>query len=211
MKKLILFITFITLSYSCSSSDSSSSNNNGNAFTNSIDYEFTITINGEIHKVKGNTNNIVPEFSNNICLAQNIGQTVVTLSTNDVSASNYISGQNIRCQLDFFNLLLGTSQANVYLTSPYLNTLANNLGATSSTWSSAAGTQQTSPIQHLPFTITDLGTTSNLTTPPQSFGATLKGNYSGTIYLSDHATVIGSAVYDIPVQLSIDFKALRKY
>lgn len=208
MKKLILLLTIITLSYSCSSDSNSNSNNPSNG---NVDYEFTITINGEVHKVKGNTNNIVPVYSNNVCLAQNIGQTVVTLSTNDVSASNYISGQNIRCQLDFFNLLLGTSQANVYLTSPYLNTLANNLGATSSTWSSVAGTQQPTPIQHLPFTITDLGTTSNLTTPPQSFGATLKGNYSGTIYLSDHATVIGSAVYDIPVQLSIDFKAVRYY
>jgi hypothetical protein len=205
MKKLILILTIITILFSCSSDSNSNSNNPSNG---NVDYEFTITINGDVHKVKGNTNNIVPEFSNNICLAQNIGQTVVTLSTNDVSASNYISGQNIICQLDFFNLLLGTSQANVYLTSPYLNTLANNLGATSSAWSC---TQQQEIIHYLPFTITDLGTTSNLTTPPLSYGATLKGNYSGTIYLSDHATVNGAAIYDIPVQLSIDFKAVRGY
>lgn len=202
MKKLILFLTITSLLLSCSSDSNSNSNNPSNG---NVDYEFTITINGDVHKVKGNTNNIVPEFSNNICLAQNIGQTVVTLSTNDVSASNYISGQNIRCQLDFFNLLLGTSQANVYLTSPYLNTLANNLGSNTSRWSSVTGPQIV-PNNTLTFTITDLGTTSNFT-PPQSFGATLKGNYSGTIYLS----VIGTSIYDIPVQLSIDFKAVRYY
>lgn len=202
MKKLILLLTIIALSFSCSSDSNSNNNNPSNG---NVDYEFTITINGEVHKVKGNTSSIVPVGYNNVCLAQ--PSTIVALRTNDVSASNYISGQNINCQLQFQNLLFGTSQAMVFLNSPYLDTLADNLGATSSIWSSVAGTQRSN---FLTFTITDLGTTSNFT-PPQSFGATLKGNYSGTIYLSDHATVIGSAIYDIPLQLSIDFKAVRYY
>ena len=54
MKKLILFLAVTTILFSCSSDSNSSNNNNNNSFTNSMDYEFTITINGEVHKIKGN-------------------------------------------------------------------------------------------------------------------------------------------------------------
>ena len=67
----------------------------------------------------------------------------------------------------------------------------------------------------LPINITDLGTgTIYPQTPPlpyYNFGQTLKGNYSGTIYLRSHSNSNGIGVCDIPVQLSIDFKALRMY
>jgi hypothetical protein len=203
MKKLILFLTVIAFSYSCSSSDDSNSNND-NPSNGNVNYEFTITINGEVHKVQGNTNSIVQGSYNNECLAMISG--IVKLTTNDVSVSNYISGQHIQCWLQFPNLMLGTNQAPcILLNSPYLDTLADNLGCGTSEWSSVAGTQGSNLLT---FTITDLGTTATFT-PLQNFGATLKGNYSGTIYLSDHFTVAGNRIYDIPVQLSIDFKAVR--
>jgi hypothetical protein len=209
MRNIIFIIAFTSLLFSCSSDSNSSSNNNGsnngNSFTNSMDYEFTITINGEVHKIKGTENN-GSIASNNGCIA--FSPNLVSLKTYDVSSSNYISGQNISCDLIFSNLLLGASQANVLITSPYLDTLASNLGATSSIWSSATG-RQAGPDQKQIFTITDLGTTSGLTLP-YNYGETLKGNYSGTIYLSNHSSN-GYPVYDIPVQLSIDFKALRMY
>lgn len=62
----------------------------------------------------------------------------------------------------------------------------------------------------IPVVITDLGTTKTLSNNGSwySFGQTIKGNYSGTIYLWRLAS--GSDIfYDIPVQFSIDFKALR--
>ncbi len=209
MKKLILFLSVILLSYSCTSSDDSNSNND-NPSNGNVDYEFTITINGEVHKVKGNTSSIVPSGNNNVCFAQ--PSTIVLLRTNDVSASNYISGQNILCQLQFNNLLLGTSQANVFFISPYLDALANSLGAISSSWSSVTGPQPIGGLsQNLIFEITDLGTSGDFTTFPYNFGRTLKGSYSGTIYLANQFTVGGAPIYNVPVQLSIDFKVVRFY
>ena len=69
----------------------------------------------------------------------------------------------------------------------------------------------------IPIVITDLGTPTTTKTPydflsPYNYGQTIKGNYSGTIYLqrcSNLGTSSGGCYYDIPVVLSIDFKALR--
>jgi hypothetical protein len=220
MKKLFLLLAFVSILYSCSNGgNASSSNNNGNSFTNSMDYEFTITINGQVNKIKGNTTNGIPVSSNysalhevnNSCVVRDGGNSIkhTILEIDDVTTNNYISGQNISCQIDFSNLLLGINQANVYFTGGYVQTLATSLGA-----ANFIGFQTTSgasnPLnQHiLPINITDLGTTSSdYTGPPYTFGQTLKGNYSGTIYL--FSTTDGQ--YTIPVQLSIDFKALRMY
>lgn len=227
MKKLIFFITFVALSYSCTSSDSSSSNNNGNSFTNSMDYEFTISINGEVHKVKGNTTNGIPKgmvqsltnYINNQCeIFSSSVQKIVYLKINDVTAPNYISGQNLECQILLPNLLLGTNEATILFSGGYFDTIASNLGAYSpgsgggfSLFQSMSGPSNNNFFRKIPITITDLGTTStnpNMWSPttPFNFGQTVKGNYSGTIYLSSNLTN-----YNIPVQISIDFKALRMY
>lgn len=231
MKKLILFLIVITLSYSCSSDNNNSSNNNGNSFTNSMDYEFTITINGEVHKVKGNTNDGIPKgvvqsvthYINNECEIESIpGQTqkILTLRINDVTASNYISGQNLECRITFPNLLMGTNQATVRFLGAYFDTVSSNLGALNwgngtgiSGFQTINGISNSSILNIIPITITDLGTTStnpNLWSPstPFSFGETLKGNYSGTIYLAQNNNINS---YNIPLQISIDFKALRMY
>ncbi|MBP9847879.1 MAG: hypothetical protein KBC58_00415 [Flavobacterium sp.] len=229
MKKLILFLSVITLSYSCSSDDSNSSNSS-NSFSNSMDYEFTITINGEVHKVKGNTTDGIPKgmvqsltnYINNQCeVLQSGGQKVVILKINDVTAPNYISGQNLECQILLPNLLLGTNEATILFSGGYFDTIASNLGAYSSPGSgtgfsyfqSISGPFNSTLSRKIPITINDLGTTStnpNMWSPttPLNFGQTLKGNYSGTIYLSSNS---GFTNFNIPVQLSIDFKALRMY
>ena len=118
MKKLILLLTIASLLLSCSS-DSNSSNNN-NSFTNSMDYEFTITVNGVVHKVKGNTTSGIPygiinniqHLINNKCFAIISGTSVISdLAINDVTAPNYMSGQNLECLIQFPNLLLVSNQA----------------------------------------------------------------------------------------------------
>ena len=222
MKKLILLITIITLSYSCSGDSNNSNNNNNNSFTNSMDYEFTITINGEVHKIKGNTTNGIPYgqtssgifWINNSCYADN---SQLNLVINDVTSSNYISGQNLQCLITFPNLLIGTNQAGVFFTGGYFQTLATSLGASSSLpafsyFQTTSGSLNPSIYGKLPINITDLGTTSNNSTAgntntPYNFGQTLKGNYSGIIYLPNST----NNQCTIPVQLSIDFKALRRY
>jgi hypothetical protein len=238
MKKLILLLIFTSLLHSCSSDSSSSSNNNGNnnggnngnSFTNSMDYEFTITINGEVHKVKGNTTNGIPygftsanNQINNKCFAFNGGPSNVScnFSINDVTAPNYVSGQNLECQISFPNLLLGINQATVVFLGGYFVTLSTSLGGTSNgsplPFQTVIGTNDSSTLFKLPINITDLGSTSTnseggggINYNQYIFGQTLKGNYSGTIYIGRFSTTQG-IVYDIPVQLSIDFRALRRY
>ena len=231
MKKTLLFLTIVSLLFSCSSDNNNSDNNNGNSFTNSMDYEFTITINGEVHKVKGNTTNGIPKgytqsltnYINNECEIISIpGQTqkILTLKINDVTASNYISGQNLECRITFPNLLMGTNQATVRFLGAYFDTVSSNLGAFNlgngtgiSGFQTINGISNSSILNIIPITITDLGTTStnpNVWSPttPFSFGETLKGNYSGTIYLPQNNNINS---YNIPLQIRIDFKALRMY
>jgi hypothetical protein len=224
MKKLILFLSVITLSYSCSSDDSNSSNSS-NSFSNSMDYEFTITINGEVHKVKGNTINGIPQnmssptqnLINNRCDINSSGVSkTVMLLLSDITESNYISGQNIQCMIVLPSQLIGINQANITLNGPYLSTLYTDLGAISSAgFSTTSGIiSNTSTLNILPINITDLGTSTlypqSYPLPLYNFGETVKGNYSGTIYLASQ--LISSGInYNIPVQLSIDFKALRMY
>jgi hypothetical protein len=221
MNKLILFFTIIALSFGCTSSDSSNSNNNnGNSFTNSMDYEFIITINGEVHKISGNSTNGLPVFIssshtiNNLCEAS-LGNVICEL--NDITESNYVSGQVIKTGFGFPNLMLGVNQAtNVIFTGEYVQNLATSLGASQygfQTFQTSAGPLNSIIANKLPITITDLGTTTILyqdyPLPDCNFGQTLKGHYSGTIYLLRNSQ--SGLVCDVPVQLSIDFKALRTY
>ena len=59
MKKLMLLLTFVSTLYSCSNGGNASSNNTPTT-GNNVDYEFTITINGQVNKIKGNTANGIP-------------------------------------------------------------------------------------------------------------------------------------------------------
>jgi hypothetical protein len=226
MKKIILLITITSLLLGCSNSGNTSSTNNGNSFTNSMDYEFTITINGEVHKIKGNTTNGIPgssgnsslNYINNGCSVGNYVSTqkLLMLIINDVTASNFISGQNLECQIILPNLLLGVNQAQVNFRGSYFDLLCTNLGAYSiggglgiSDFQTVSGVSN-STFKKLPINISDLGTTTTYFAVPNityNYGETLKGNYSGTVYLPNKT----NGNYTIPVQLSIDFKALRSY
>lgn len=226
MKKLVL-LALASILLSCSNNDNANSSNNGNSFTNSMDYEFTIKINGEVHKVKGNTTNGIPYGNaysivnqiNNTCYAMNIGGSLMfaSLGINDVTATNYISGQNLTCQIQLPNLLLGTNQATVNFSGGYFQTLATSLGSffpSFLSFQTTSGISNSATTNYLPINITDLGTSSTNSLGnggsnynQYNFGQTLKGNYSGTIYLRNTTNL----QYTIPVQLSIDFKVLRRY
>ena len=108
--------------------------------------------------------------------------------------------------------MLGSNQAMVNFNGGYFQTLATSLGALNFfflTTSGALSNNQT--INRIPISITDLGTgTIYPQTPPlpyYNFGQTLKGSYSGTVYLQNP----NNGQFTIPVQLSIDFKAVRYY
>jgi hypothetical protein len=182
-----------------------------------MDYEFTITINGEVHKVKGNTTNGIPYGNtinyqlNNECFKD--GQDL-NLAINDITEANYVSGQNLNCIINFPNFLLGTNQARVYFLGGYFGTLSTSLGGynSGSSYMFFSSTPGNIALSILPITVTDLGTTSTEPDfPSYNFGQTVKGNYSGIIYIGRQPNPGGVIIYDIPVQLSINFKALRKY
>lgn len=218
MKKIILLLTLTSLLFSCSNDGNASSNPTTG---NNVDYEFTITINGQVNKVKGNTANGIPtgqagpNFNgysniNNSCNWYTINKSLV-LSINDVTASNYISGQNIYCSIMLQNALLGTCQGVVTLSGGAFDSVATSLGAINTgNWSVTNGLTPSSGIHYLPINITDLGTVPTTNGGTYSgFGNTFKGNYSGTIYLPRINNSSTGLIYDIPVQLSIDFKAVR--
>jgi hypothetical protein len=215
MKKIYTLILVFTvgLFHSCSTNNDTSSGNN------SVDYEFTITINGEVHKVKGNSSDGIPlasvGFVQNRCYASfGINGASVLLGINDVTSPNYISGQNMQVQIILPNPLLGTNQATISFTGNYFDTLATSLGSNYLGFMSVSSTLVTvngvSPNNNIPIIITDLGTPTTLANSGSAynFGQTIKGNYSGTIYLSRLVNGVG-IFYDIPVPISINFKALR--
>jgi len=226
MKKIILLISFTSLFFSCSNGgNASSSNNNSNSWNSSMDYEFTITINGQVHKIKGNTTNGIPngstsqQYITNQCEVYNsVGYPIVYLKINDVSAPNYISGQNLECQIRLPNLLMGTNQAQIMFIGSYFESLYTNTGYTNPVsgiynFQTTNGTYNSSIADKVLINITDLGTntTNQSTLPYHLIGQTLKGNYSGTIYMQRQNLSTGGYICDIPVTLSIDFKAIRNY
>jgi len=221
MKKIILLLTLTILLFSCSKDDdnSSSSNLNGDTTNGNVNYEFTITINGTVHKVKGNSKDGIPFGGlsgtgavQNTCVSSlnPVFGAGVQLGINDVTTPNYISGQNMQVQIILPNPLLGTNQATLSFTGNYFETLATSLGSNYLGFMSFSSDNGVSPNNNIPIIITDLGTPTKLVNngSTYSFGQTIKGNYSGTIYLSRVVTNVG-IFSDIPVTLSIDFKALR--
>jgi hypothetical protein len=219
MKKIYTLIVVLTIGlfHSCSTNNDTSSGNNG------VNYEFTITINGVVHKVKGNSRDGIPSAAlgvvgniSNKCVSINNSSFggSVQLGINDVTTPNYISGQNMQIIINLPNPLLGTNQAAISFTGNYFDTLATSLGSNYLGFMSVSSTLVTvngvSPNNNIPIIITDLGTPTTLVNngATYSFGQTIKGNYSGTIYLSRLVNGVG-IFYDIPVTLSIDFKALR--
>jgi hypothetical protein len=218
MKKLILFLAVTTILFSCSSD----SNSNSNTSNGNVDYEFTININGEVHKVKGNSRDGIPSAAlgvvgniSNKCVSINNSSFggSVQLGINDVTTPNYISGQNMEIIITLPNPLLGINQAAISFTGNYFDTLATSLGSNYLGFMSVSSTLVTvngvSPNNNIPIIITDLGTPTTLVNGSgYSFGQTIKGNYSGTVYLSRLVNGVG-IFYDIPVSLSINFKALR--
>lgn len=185
-----------------------------------MDYRFTIKLNGDTHTIQGNTSTNVPitGAGSNLCYVINTtGSDVIQLAINDVSASNYINGQNLSLSIDFSNLLLGNSLANVSFmnldANSYISSFFNSIGSLPTYQISSTSVLNSSNITPLNFNITDLGTPTVQNTNTTSvnlndwydWGETLKGNFNGTVY----ARSSSGFEYNVPFQLEIDFEVLR--
>ena len=74
--------------------------------------------------------------------------------------------------------------------------------------STTSGVSVGSGSSNIPFNITDLGNAPTIyTNPPLVYNhkKTLKGNFNGILYMVSKV----SLKYDIPINISIDFKAVR--
>lgn len=209
MKKILATLLLLITMIGCTNDNNTS---NPSLSTGNVDYEFTVTINGVVHKVKGNTKDgepngyrMAPFQVNNTSYFSSLSTiSTVILGINDVSEINFVSGQILRCGINFPNLSLGVNQAEVGFQGSYTDSMIGLYFQTTS--------GEFKPNNHniLPITITDLGTGNTGFFPNKIYGKTIKGNYSGIIFKQGNR--IGSNgyyIYDVPISLSIDFKALR--
>ena len=209
MKKLLL-IFFTTILWSCSSDDSTSNN--------TVNYSFEIEFGGEIHKIQGNLSNDIftPLPTNHSLVLVGPGVMSVQLNLNDISASNYVSGQTIGAMMNIENTAIGVNEGSLYLntiTNPYVENYLQSVGVPEGlssygfveNTSGPFGSDDVFRITNI--NITDLGTssTADATNGTYNWGETIKGSYDGTLYFLS-STPEG---FTIPVPIKIQFSAVR--
>ena len=220
MKNSLFFLIIII--FACSKTDIGT-NPNTNSNANHVDYEFSITINSDIHKIKGNTINGNPfgiglglpdVYSKNVCSASDRD---VHLKILDVSENTYLSGRELLCTLSYISPFLGVNNVMLVFDNfqgGYWKTLIDSLGVTSNFgFSTTKGGTVGSGGYNIPVNITDLGDEpikifNNQTMQYYySHTKTLKGNFKGILYLQN----LKNGVFDVPIKIEIDFKAVRMY
>ncbi len=195
MKKLIyLFLAILIVA--CSSDDSNS---------NSIDYFFEVEFGGVINRVEGNYSYtlgdvILPYVTPNSCY----GSTgAVILSITDITAENYVSGQNMELWMSFDNAQLGSNTGRMTIFNGfYIEEYLESIGANSTSFVENIGDSFSQRDIMTDINITDLGTSGS---PPYSYGETIKGSYEKVLYF--RSIVTGD--YDIPVPIRIEFSGVR--
>lgn len=195
MKNIILIGILVLLLQACSSNDNGSLDTTNVTNNGNVDYEFNLTVDNYIYRVKGNTKNDAGFKGpiKNLCTAY--GAWSINLSITDVTYSNYVSGNPK-------NLFLSSSTYFV----KGINYLNTNLPFYKDYYA-APGTGATN--DRLPVNITDLGTpsTGTLGTSDYKYGNTVKGSYSGVMY----SIPSGSNYATTPHNVSFDFKVVRLY
>jgi hypothetical protein len=183
---------------------------NPNTTSVNSNWKFKFTINGTTYKAEGNNTN---DYSggDNFCYASGTnGIKEIYMRISSLNSTSYISGGFGAAIISLDNPVLGTNPLTscALISIPWYN---NNLPITSPNYDGYSLTLNgpmlpnsnvTSLGIRLPINITDLGTPGN--NDEITFGNPIKGNYSGTIYVKS-----GGTDYDTPVNIDIDFVALR--
>ena len=198
MKKLIyLFLTILIIA--CGDSDDSSN------YLNNGDYFFEVEFCGVINRVEGNTSSLAPNglqpwLLYNQCYGTTSG---VSLSITDITAENYVSGQNMLLQLSFDNAQLGSNTGSIrnfpygiFYIEEYLESIGASASSSAFGFVENIGDDYSQSRKLSNINITDLGT---------SGGETIKASYEKVIYFKSSP----QSDYDIPVPIRIEFSAVR--
>jgi len=216
MKFTLLILSFLSILSGCKKADTDT---NPNPNAQNVDYEFTITINGVIHKVKGNTVNGEPTTygnwytnTDNKCYYEISFRPFILLETNDVSEFNYVSGKVLGCTINFNNIALGVSNATLRFydvgQGGYWTNLTDSLDVDDIYGFSTTRGDDNWNGSTIPINITDIGNSPTLITEVPilyNHTKTFKGNFNGILYMAKKKTF----KRDIPINISIDFKAVR--
>ncbi len=196
----------------------STPNNQSASYT---DFMFSITIDGVAHKTEGSYGSnlgIYPTTATNHCYISNStsGASLIA-GIADKSSDSYVSGDIFALSLHFSNLSLGSSDASISISNGTNFTFPPDMIYSWGFSSTIDTIYSATPL--FAFNITDLGspTVYDYTNPYYyyDFGDPVIGSYSGTLYGTDGTFVSNSStdtygyVYNIPVQVSIEFKAAR--
>ena len=203
MKNLLYLFFAITL-LGCGSDDDSPSNN--------VNYFFEVEFGGVINRVQGNTSTgmsgpgFIPWLNGS---TQCFGTTsTVVLTISDITAENYISGQNMEIWMSFDNAQLGSNTGKIRIFNGfYIEQYVESIGSSSRSFveNIGDGISQRGKISNI--NITDLGIVGNLSVDGTSTtnSQTIKGSYEKVVYFRS----INTGDFDIPVPIRIEFNAVR--
>ena len=220
MKRLLVFV------FACSVIFIRCSKDNDNVRSGTGDFMISISVDGITHKAEGS---IPSDLQSSLSMYGNhslkYGNNTVIAGLSDKSAASYVSGEVFFLNIIFPNLSLGNSVG--ILSGMSINSSASTYGTNLSNLISNGiiltyGLSQTIDTisantltgkAEMNFNITDLGTigSSNLNNANNTyiFGNPLRGSFSGTMYGSDGTSIGSRRIYNIPVQIEIEFIAAR--
>ena len=207
MKKLLLLFAFLI--FACSS-DNSSDNNN----SNQSNYFFEFELFDVVNRVQGDYNSFysVGGTSVNNCIsgaAPPLGWNT-TISIGDISATNYISGQNF-----YFGFMISDPQigndnytSSIILLGDYIQQISPNLYF-SEIEGDFFGSDTNNKLTNI--TITDLGEVGSLSDDMQDFipGDSFKATYEKTVYFASQNTNGPGFVLNIPTLMRFEINSIR--
>ena len=220
--KLIL-LSFSVLFFSCKKKgctdpsainyDSSAQIDNGSCVPKTAgSWMFELDINGIVHKAEGIMDYpydyIYPGSApvSNGCQSHSLNsEWIVTLGISDKSAVSYISGDNGYLTVTIENPTVGICNAKIG--GSYIDFGQPLLTLNEFTFNPDT-LLTTVPGNYIPINITNLGSSMDLS-PSPIYGSPLIGSISTTIYLCSGFLSGYGYVFDIPVNIELEFQAQR--
>ena len=210
MKKLLLLSAFLI--FACSSDDSSDDSSDNNN-SNQSNYFFEFELFDVVNRVQGDYNSFsVGGGTNNFCIsgaAPPLGWNT-TISIGDISATNYISGQNF-----YFGFMISDPQigndnytSSINLFGDYIQQISPNLYF-SEIEGDFDGSDTHNKLTNI--TITDLGEVGSFSDDMQDFipGDSFKASYEKTVYFASQNTNGPGFVFNIPTLMRFEINSMR--